>query len=141
MSYFTTGDPGKELISHHHPEEFGKGQEDSTPQNPSRGHPSWLSHACPTRKDRVSMATQKPIPSPKTRGLTPRGRAASLASLTLLGSTWCPFPRKSLPLSARVSPWTIQFRALDESPLGPWKGPLLLQKFQKFSVATFSCPK
>ena len=46
MSYFT-GDPGKELVTRHQPEEFGKGQEDSTSQNPSCGHPSWLSHACP----------------------------------------------------------------------------------------------
>ena len=36
----------------------------------------------------------------------------------------CPFPMKSLALSARVSPWTIHSRVLDESPvLGPGRGP------------------
>ena len=36
----------------------------------------------------------------------------------------CPFPIKSLALSADVSPWTIHFRMLDKSPiLGPGRGP------------------
>ena len=36
-----------------------------------------------------------------------------------------PLPIKSLALLARVSPWTIHFQALDESPLsGPGRGPL-----------------
>ena len=144
MSYFTGG-PGKELVTHHQPEEFGKGQEDSTSQNPSCGHPSWLSHACPPgrtpSRNGWPKATQKPMPSPKTRDHKPCGRAPLLGSLALLLSAWCPFPWKSLSLSARMSPWTIQFRALDKRPLGPWKGAPLLQKFQKFSVATFYCPK
>ena len=37
----------------------------------------------------------------------------------------CPFPIKSLALSARVSPRTIHFLVLDKSPLsGPGRGPL-----------------
>ena len=37
----------------------------------------------------------------------------------------CPFPIKSLALSARVSPWTIHFQVLDKSPfLGPGGVPL-----------------
>ena len=36
----------------------------------------------------------------------------------------CPFPTKSLALSAHVSPWTIHFRVLDKSPVsGPGRGP------------------
>ena len=35
---------------------------------------------------------------------------------------WCPFPTKSLALSAYVSPWRIHFPVLDESILRPWKG-------------------
>ena len=36
----------------------------------------------------------------------------------------CPFPIKSLALSAHVSPWMIHFRVLDKSPLsGPGRGP------------------
>ena len=35
----------------------------------------------------------------------------------------CPFPIKSLALSAHVSPWTIHFRVLDKNPvLGPGRG-------------------
>ena len=42
----------------------------------------------------------------------------------------CPFPVKSLALSAHVSPQTIHFRVLDKSLLlGPWRGgPLFLQQ-------------
>ena len=37
----------------------------------------------------------------------------------------CPFPVKSLALSADVSPQTIHFRVLDKSPVsGPRRGPL-----------------
>ena len=36
----------------------------------------------------------------------------------------CPFPIKSLALSAHVSPWTIHFWVLDKSPVsGPGRGP------------------
>ena len=41
----------------------------------------------------------------------------------------CPFPIKSLALSAHVSPQTVHFRVLDKSTvLGPWKGSLFLQQ-------------
>ena len=34
-----------------------------------------------------------------------------------------PFPVKSLPLTARVPPWTVHFQTLDKSPLsGPGRG-------------------
>ena len=54
----------------------------------------------------------------------PRGRAVLLGSLTLLLSTQCPFPIKSLALSAHVSPWTIHFQVLDKGPVsGPGSDP------------------
>ena len=43
----------------------------------------------------------------------------------------CPFPIKSLALSAHVSPWTIHFRVLDKSPVsGPGRGSLSCNKWQ-----------
>ena len=43
----------------------------------------------------------------------------------------CPFPIKSLALSAHVSPWTIHFRVLDKSPVsGPGRGPPSCNKWQ-----------
>ena len=41
----------------------------------------------------------------------------------------CPFPIKSLALSAHVSPWTIHFQVLDKSPVsGPGRGPFSCNK-------------
>ena len=57
--------------------------------------------------------------------------AVLLGSLTLLLSTRVPFPKKSLALSAHVSPWTIHFRVLDKSPVsGPERGPPSCNKWQ-----------
>ena len=43
----------------------------------------------------------------------------------------CPFPIKSLALSAHVSPQTIHFRVLDKSPvLGPGRGPPSCNKWR-----------
>ena len=81
MSYFTTGDPGKEhqeLTSHHWPEEYRKGQKERgdasphvlpTSQNPPRWNPSWLSGCmCHQKVPWVKMisqkVTQKVTPSP-----------------------------------------------------------------------------
>ena len=56
--------------------------------------------------------------------IEPHGRAVLLGSFTLLLSALAPFPKKSLALSAHVSPWTIQFQVLDKSPVsGPGRGP------------------
>ena len=52
-------------------------------------------------------------------------------SLTLLLSTRVPFPIKSLALPADVSPRTIHFRVLDESPVsGPGRGLLSCNKWR-----------
>ena len=43
----------------------------------------------------------------------------------------CPFPIKSLALSADVSPWTIHFQVLDKSPvLGPGRDPSSCNKWR-----------
>ena len=48
----------------------------------------------------------------------------------------CPFPIKSLALSAHMSPWTIHFWVLDESPVsGPGRGPPSCNK-----IATVQTP-
>ena len=48
----------------------------------------------------------------------------SWVSLPYCSPPGCPFPIKSLALSAHVSPWTIHFRVLDKSPVsGPGRDP------------------
>ena len=60
----------------------------------------------------------------KTRDCEPRGRAVLLVSLTYCSLPGCPFPIKSLALSAHVSPRTVHFWVLDKSPAsGPGRGP------------------
>ena len=49
----------------------------------------------------------------------------------------CPFPIKFLALSAHVSPWTIHFQVLDNSPVsGPGRGSLSCSK-RRLSVGLF----
>ena len=134
MSCFMTGGPGKEQVTNKPPPtrriwERSKGDTTCPPtsQNPSLLYPSWLNKACTTRKNSESdwlKTTRKLIPSRKTRDCEPRGGAVLLGSLTLLLSSWAPFPIKSLALAAHVSPQTIHFRALDKSPVsGPGRDP------------------
>ena len=66
----------------------------------------------------------------KTQDWEPRDRAVLLASLILLLSAGAPFPKKSLALSARVSPQTLHSRVLDKSPVsGPGRGPPSCNRF------------
>ena len=83
---------------------------------------------CTTRKDYESgwLAKDNPETSPIT--INPRlpatDRAALLAPLPSRSPPGCPFPIKSLALSAHVSPRTIHFWVLDTSPVsGPGGGP------------------
>ena len=105
VSCFTTEGPGKEHRTNKPPsirraQERPKGDTTcpTTSQNPPCWHPSWLSNACATRKERVRMIGQRqPGNEPhhhKTRGCEPRGRAALLGSLTLLLSARAPLPSK-----------------------------------------------
>ena len=101
----------------------------STSQNPSRWHPSWLSTVCTTRKDSELEWLVKD--HPETNPITIKPDIVSHAAeqfswvpLPYCSPPWCPFPVKSLALSAHVSPWIIHFRVLDKSPVsGPGRGP------------------
>ena len=134
MSCFMTGGPGKEHGTNRPPLtrrvwQRSKGDTTclTTSQNPSRWHPYWLNKACTTRKNSESewLAKDNPETNPITVKPKPHGRAVILGFLTLLLSTRAPMPnKKSLALSAHVSPWTIHYWVLDKSPvLGSGRGP------------------
>ena len=70
---------------------------------------------------------------PETNPITMKPKTAShwaeqssWVPLPFCSPPGCPFPVKSLALSADVSPRTIHFRVLDKSPVsgGPGRGPL-----------------
>ena len=109
-----------------------KGQKETPPVQPpprillSGIHLGWTRHAPPGRTlESEWLAKDNPEANPvtiRTWSCEP-GRAALLASLSLLLSTWVPFPIKSLALSAHVSPWTIHFWVWDKSSVsGPGRG-------------------
>ena len=68
---------------------------------------------------------------PETKPITIKPETASHAAeqfswvpLPCCPPPWCPFPIKSLALSAHGSPWTTHFWVLDKSPVsGPGRGP------------------
>ena len=136
MSCFRTGGPGKEQGTNKPPptrrvQERSKGHTTcpTTSQNPSLWHPSWLNKAT-TRKDSESewLAKDNPETNPSTIKPETASHVAELFSwvpLPYCSPPRCPFPIKSLTLSADVSPWTIHFQVLDKSPVsGPGRGPL-----------------
>ena len=106
----------------------------TTSQNPSLWHPSWLNKVCTTRKDSESEWLAKD--NPETNPITIKPETASHVTelyswvpLPYYFPPGCPFPVKSLALSADVSPQTIHFWVSDKSPVsGPGRG-------------TFSCNK
>ena len=88
----------------------------STSQNPSHWHPSWLSNACTTRKDPESelLAKDNPVTNPIT--IKPK-TASHIAEqfwipLPYCSPPQCPFPIKTLALSASVSPQKILLQVL-----------------------------
>ena len=131
-----TGGPGKEQGTNKPPPtrrvgERSKGDTTcpTTSQNPSLWHPSWVNKACTTRKDSESKWLSKD--NPETDLVTIKPATASHVTeqfswvpLPYCSPPGCPFPIKSLALSAHVSPQTIHFRVLDKSPVsGPGRGP------------------
>ena len=124
------GGPSKEHKTNK-PPRTGRVQEGSKgdTQNPSLWHPSWLNKACTTRKDSESEWLAKV--NPETNLITIKPEAASHVAelfswvpLLYCSPPRCPFPIKSLALSAHVSPRTIHFRLLDKSLVsGPGRGP------------------
>ena len=116
-------------------------------QNPPHWNPSWLSNVCTTRKDPESewLARDNPETNPITIKPKTASHMAEQYSWVLLPSCFppgCPFPIKSLALSAHVSPQTIHFRVLDKSPLsGPGRGPPSCNKtIREFWVFEFDPP-
>ena len=90
---------------------------------------SWLNKACTTWKASESewLAKDNPKTSPipiKPKTASHMAEQFSWVPLPYCSPPGCPFPIKSLALSAHVSPWTIHFWVLDKSPvLGPGRGP------------------
>ena len=119
-----------ELISHHQPEEFRKGQKETPHVLPpprillSGIHLGWTRCAPPER----TLGQKDWL---KTNPITIKPEAASHVAelfswvpLPYCSPPRCSFPIKSLALSAHVSPWTIHFQVLDKSPVsGPGRGP------------------
>ena len=122
-----------ELISHHEPEEFRKGRKETPRVRPLPRIPFTSIHlgwaACATREDSESewLAKDHPETNPITIKRETAGHAAeqfSWVPLPYCSPLGCPFPIKSLVLSAYVSSRTIHFWVLDKSPvLGPGRGP------------------
>ena len=136
MSCFTTGGPGKEQGTNTPPptsrvRERSKGDTTypTTSQNPPLWHPSWLNRACTTGKDSESEWLAKD--NLETNPITIKPETASHATeqvswgpLRSCSPPGCPFPIKSLALSAHVSLRTIHFLVLDKNPVsGPGRGP------------------
>ena len=98
---------------------------DTTCLTPSQNpllHPSWLNKACTTRRDSESERLAKD--HPETNPITIKPKTASHVAelfswvpLPYCSPPGCPFPIKSLALSADVFPRTIHFRVLDKSPV------------------------
>ena len=138
-----TGDPGKEYGTNKPPPtgrvwERSKGDTacPSTSQNPSRKHPPWLGDACAIRKDSELewLAKDNPETNPITIKPETSSHVAELFSwvpLPYCSPPGCPFPIKSLALSAHGSPRTIHFWVLDKSPVsGPGRGPPSCNKWR-----------
>ena len=136
ISCFTTGGPGKEHGTNKPPptrriRERSKGVTTcpTTSLNPSLRHSCWRNKACTTRSDSESewMAKDNPETNPITINPETVSHVAELFSwvpLPYCSSPRCPFPIKSLALSAHMSPWTSHFWVLDKSPVsGPGRGP------------------
>ena len=139
MSCFITGGPDKEHGTNKPPltgrvQERSKGDTicPTTSQNPSLWHPSWLNKACTTRKDSESewLAKDNPETDPitiKPKTVSHLAELFSWVPLPYCSPPGCPFPIKSLALSAHVSPWTIHFWVLDKSLVVPLPATKLYQ--------------
>ena len=105
----------------------------TTSQNPFHWNPSWLSDVCSTRKDpapewlaRDNLETKPVTINPKTAShMAEQFSWVPSPSCFLLR---CPYPIKSLVLSAQVSCQKIHFWVSDKSPpSGPGRGSPFLQ--------------
>ena len=129
-----TGDPDKEYGTNKPPPtgRVGKGLKETLCVHPLPGiplasiHLSWVMHAPPGKTKLEWLAKDHPETNPITIKLETASHAAeqfSWVPLPYCSPPRCPFPIKSLALSAHVSPRTIHFRVLDKSPVsGPGRG-------------------
>ena len=129
-----------ELISHHQPEEWGKGQKETPhvwppPRILLAGlHLGWTRPSPPERTLSQWLAEGNPDTNPIT--IKPASHAAERSSWVpspCRSPPGRPFPIKSRARSALVSPRTIHFRVRQEPSFGPWKGSPLLQNIYYFS--------
>ena len=122
-----------ELISHHQPEEFRKGLKETQRVRPlpriplASIHLGWVMRAPPGKTELERLAKDHPETNPITIKPNIASHAAeqfSWVPLPYCSPPRCPFPIKSLALSAHVSPRTIHFRVLNKSPVsGPGRDP------------------
>ena len=137
-----TGDPDKEYGTSKPPparrvRERSRGDTacPSTSQNPSCSHLSWLSDACAIRKDSELEWLAKDYP--ETNPITIKLKTASHVAeqffwvpLPSRSPPGCPFPIKSLALSACVSSDNSFPSVRQEPSFRPWKGfPFLQQAY------------
>ena len=145
MSCFMTEDPDKEYRTNKPPPtgrvwERSKGDTTcpTTSQNPSLWHPSQPNKVCTIRKDSESewLAKGNLGDNPITIKPEIASHVAELFSwlpLPYCSTPGCPFPIKSLALSADVFPRTIHFQVLGKSPVfGSGRGPLSFNFTRKY---------
>ena len=124
-----TGGPGKPPATR----EFRKGQKETPPvQQPPRIllsgiHLGWTKRAPPGSTLTQWLAKDNPETNPitiKPRTVSHVTEPSSWVPLTSCSLPGCPFPIKSLALSAHVSLRSIHFWVLDKSPVsGPGRVP------------------
>ena len=131
-------------MSHQQPEEFRKGQKET----PHVHLPKSFSLASILAKQGVhrqeGLSQNDWLKNLETNPITIKPKTASHVAelfswvpLPCCSPLGCPFPIKSLTLSADVSPRTIHFRVLDKSPVsGPGRGPLSCNKIIKIGKST-----
>ena len=158
MSCFTTGGPGKEHGTNkpsptRRVRERSKGDTmcPTTSQNPSHGHPSWLSDACTTRKDSESELLAKDNPETNPINIKPEtashmAEQSSWVPLPYYSLPGCPFPIKSYCFVNTCVSSDNSFPSVRQEPtLGPWKGSPFLQQLHPINLAfaydamTFFC--
>ena len=124
-----------ELISHHQPEEFWKGREETLPVHPlpriplASIHLVWAMRAPAGKTELEWLAKDHPETNPITIKPETVSHAAEQFSRvpTYCSPPGCPFPIKSLALSACVSSDNSFPSVRQEPSFGPWKGSPFLQ--------------
>ena len=137
MSCFMTGDPDKEYGTNKPPLTRIRVSVSFRQETPrvyplpriplANMHLGWVMRVPPGKTELEWLAKDHPETNPITIKPETASHAAEQLSwvpLPYCSPPGCPFPIKSLALSAHVSPQIIHFRVLDKNPvLGPGRGP------------------